>query len=139
MTAGEYRAHFALWALMAAPLMAGNDVRSMTAETRSILTNSDIIALDQDALGAQGARIRDDGDLEVWKKPLEDGSIAVGLLNRGASAHPMNVTWKELGLSPDAAHVRDLSANKDLGAMKDGYGVSVPSHECIVLRVKAGS
>ncbi len=139
MKPGEYRAHFGLWALMAAPLMAGNDVRSMSADTKAILTNKDIIALDQDPLGKQGTPIRDDGDLEVWAKPLEDGSVGVGLLNRGASAHTMKVTWKELGLSADAAQVRDLWEGKDLGAMKDGYSVTVPSHECAVLRVKAAS
>jgi alpha-galactosidase len=139
MTPAEYRAHFALWALMASPLMAGNDIRSMSPETRAILTNKEIIALDQDPLGKQGTRIRDDGDLEVWTKPLEDGSVAVGLLNRGGSAKEMRVTWKELGLPAGAAHVRDLWAGKDLGSQADGYGTSVPSHECVVLRVKAGA
>jgi alpha-galactosidase len=139
MTPAEYRAHFALWAFMAAPLMAGNDIRSMSAETKAILTNRDVIALDQDPLGKQGTRIKDDGDLEVWKKPLEDGSVAVGLLNRGASAQAMHVTWKELGLSGGDAQVRDLWAGKDLGSMKDGYSANVPSHECVVLRVKAGA
>ncbi|HSF99750.1 MAG TPA: alpha-galactosidase, partial [Vicinamibacterales bacterium] len=86
MTLVEYRAHFSMWAILAAPLMAGNDLRSMTPETRDILTNREVIAVDQDPLGRQGRKVRDDGDVEVWARELADGSRAVALLNRGEAA-----------------------------------------------------
>ncbi|MGH1559134.1 hypothetical protein ACRAWD_18525 [Caulobacter segnis] len=69
LTTTEYRSHFSLWALMAAPLIAGNDVANMDADTRDILLNKEVIAVNQDRLGVQGRRVRDDGDLEVWSKP----------------------------------------------------------------------
>ncbi len=87
MTPAESRAHFALWCLLSAPLIAGNDLRSMTPEIRDILTNRDIIALDQDPSGRQGVKVRDDGELEVWAKTLQGGDRAVALLNR-SDAHP---------------------------------------------------
>src|SRR5262249_6721291 len=82
MTNTEYRSHFSLWAIMAAPLMAGNDLRGMTPEIRDILTNKEVIAIDQDPLGRQGRRVAKDGDFEVYAKQLQDGSRAVMLLNR---------------------------------------------------------
>jgi len=84
MTTTEYRAHFSLWAMLAAPLIAGNDLRNMTPEIRDILTNKEVIAVDQDPLGRQGRRVWKGGDLEVWGKQLQDGGRAVALLNRGA-------------------------------------------------------
>jgi hypothetical protein len=98
MTAGEYRAHFGFWCLLASPLMAGNDLRSMTPETRDILTNKEVIAIDQDPLGAQGRKIRDDDDLEVWAKRLSGGAQAVILFNRGRDEQAIAVSWQEIGL-----------------------------------------
>ena len=83
LTDDENRAHFSLWALLNAPLIAGNDVRHMSKEVRTILTNTEVIAVDQDWGGRQGSKVRDDGDTEVWAKPMSDGSVAVILLNRG--------------------------------------------------------
>jgi alpha-galactosidase len=83
MTDTEYRSHFSLWCILAAPLMAGNDIRSMKPETRDILINKEAIAIDQDSMGIQGRRVHKDGDLEVWSKQLADGGRAVALLNRG--------------------------------------------------------
>jgi alpha-galactosidase len=97
MTATEYRSHFSLWAILAAPLMAGNDLRSMTPEIHDILTNKEVIAIDQDPLGRQGRRVAKDGDLEVWAKQMQDGSRAVVLLNRGASPQPVTVNWEQIG------------------------------------------
>ncbi len=79
----EYRSHFSLWAILAAPLIAGNDLRSMRPEIHDILTNKEVIAVDQDPLGRQGERVVKNGDSEVWSKQLTDGSRAVVLLNRG--------------------------------------------------------
>ena len=101
MSDTEYRAHFSLWALLNAPLIAGNDLRSMSAATREILTNRDVIAVDQDWGGRQGSRLKSDGGYDVWSKPMKDGGRAVVVLNRGDSAAPattITVALKELGL-----------------------------------------
>jgi len=135
LTTAESRAHFSLWAMIAAPLMAGNDLRSMTPEIRDILTNKDVIAIDQDPLGRQATRIRDDGEFEVWARPLAGGDWAVALLNRGKQAHDITVAWVELGLSASAApRVRDLWTKQDYGAVKTQFTASVPSHEVVLVR-----
>jgi alpha-galactosidase len=136
MSAGEYRAHFSLWALLAAPLMAGNDVRSMTPEIREILTNKEVIAVNQDALGREGRRVRKDGDLEVWSKVLSDGSRAVILLNRGSSESEIGVRWEEIGYpNHTPAKVRDLWAHKDAGQFTGSYKTTVASHGVVMVRV----
>src|SRR5260370_25392539 len=87
MTREEYRTRFSMWAMLAAPLLAGNDVANMTADTKEILLNKDVIAIDQDALGQQGRRVKKTGELEVWSKQLQDDGRAVALLNpRSATA-----------------------------------------------------
>jgi alpha-galactosidase len=137
MTATEYRAHFSLWALMAAPLMAGNDLRSMPSETHDILTNKEVIAVDQDPMGVQGHRVGKHGDLEVWSKQMHDGSRAVALLNRGSSESTIAVSWTELGYPESlTAAVRDLWAHKDLGKQTGTYSAAVPSHGVVMLLVK---
>lgn len=85
VTGTEGRAHFSLWSLLNAPLIAGNDLRTMSADTRTILTNTEVIAVNQDWGGRQGHKISDNGNLEVWRKPMSNGSVAVVLLNRGTS------------------------------------------------------
>jgi alpha-galactosidase len=135
MTAVEYRTHFSLWAMLAAPLIAGNDLRSMTPEIREILTNQDVIAVDQDKLGKEAQRLAKDGDTEVWSRPLEKGAYAVALFNRGADAAPVSVKWADLKVT-GKPHVRDLWEHKDVGATADGYTATVPSHGVVMLRVK---
>ena len=98
MTADEYRTHMSLWALLAAPLLAGNDLSKMTPETKSILMNKAVIAIDQDRLGAQGDRVSKDGDLEIWSKPLSGGGRAVGLFNRGTSEAGMSLKLSDVGV-----------------------------------------
>jgi alpha-galactosidase len=110
MTDVEYRTHMSLWAVLAAPLSAGNDLRQMSAATREILLNREVIAVDQDSAGHQGHRIAQSGDLEVWAKPLADGGQAAALFNRGAATATMTVHWIELGLG-GALTVRDLWAH----------------------------
>ncbi len=134
MTVTEYRSHFSLWCLLAAPLMAGNDLRSMSRDTAEILTNKEVIAVDQDPLGIQGTRVRDNGDTEVWMKPLSDGSKAVVLFNRGKKRTRIGVTGKEIGLTSQAK-VRDLWAHKELGTIRESYSASVPSHGLVMIRV----
>jgi len=135
MTVAEYRAHFSLWALMAAPLMAGNDVRSMSDDTKNILMNADVIAIDQDTLGRQGSRIRDDGDFEVWTKPLFDGGWAVILFNRSTSAHAIHASWSEIGLTKPPSQVRDLWTHQPVTPAVDGLTATVPSHDVLMVRV----
>ena len=135
MTTSEYRAHFSMWAMLAAPLMAGNDIRSMSDETKAILTNTDVIAIDQDPLGKQATRVRDDGDQEVWARPLADGGVAVALLNRGKAAADIHVSWTEAGAKGGASTLRDLWSHKDEPAKPDGYSATVPPHAVVMIRV----
>ncbi|PYV56957.1 MAG: alpha-galactosidase [Acidobacteria bacterium] len=137
MTTTEYRSHFSLWALMAAPLIAGNDLRSMTPEIHDILTNKEVIAIDQDPLGRQGRRVWKDGDLEIWSKQLQDGSRAVILLNRGASSHDITMTWEQIGYPAHlGATVRDLWAHKNLGKFAEKYSAAVESHGLVMVTVR---
>ena len=136
MTDGEYRAHFSLWAIMAAPLMAGNDVRAMSPATRDILTNAEVISVDQDSLGVQGMLVREGPpELQAWAKPLKDGARAVALLNRGDTAAKITARFDRLGLHTDSATVRDLWARADRGAFKREYAATVPAHGAAMVRV----
>jgi alpha-galactosidase len=134
MTDTEYRTHMSLWSMLAAPLIAGNDLRTMSDQTRAILTNKDVIAIDQDKLGAQGFRIRQDGDQEVWKKPLSDG-VAVGLFNRGEAPAKISVKWSEVGFNAPGPQVRDLWAHKNIDAPSE-YTAEVPAHGVVLLRLQ---
>jgi alpha-galactosidase len=135
MKTDEYKTHMSLWALLAAPLLAGNDLTTMSQETLAILTNPEVIAVDQDSLGVQGHRTRQEGPLEVWVKPLADGSKAVGLFNRGEDATQMSVRFRDIGVG-DSVSVRDLWAQKSLGTMKESYSAAVPRHGVVMIRVK---
>ncbi len=136
MTAAEYRSHFGFWCLLAAPLMAGNDLRQMAPEIKDILTNSEVIAVDQDPLGIQGHKLRGDRSGEVWEKRLDGGAHAVILFNRGQAPQQIAVSWQEIGLPYDAEPmVRDLWAKKDLGRVKGTFSATVPSHEVVMIKV----
>ena len=137
MTTNEYRAHMSLWCILNAPLIAGNDLRSMTPEIKQILTNQEVLAVNQDELGRQASRVWKEGDLEIWAKPMKDGSRAVLLLNRGTSETRITVPWTDLGY-PDhlTASIRDLWAHKDLGKFTGKFTAMVPSHDVVVLTVK---
>ena len=142
MTRDEYRAHFSLWAIMAAPLIAGNDVRTMrdstrvAATTRDILLNKDVIAVDQDSLGVQGMIYQNSPpELQVWMKPMADGSRAVVLLNRASVASVITVNWRTIGLKTKEARVRDLWAHTDSSSVADRFGATVPSHGVVMIRV----
>jgi len=132
MKRDEYRTHVALWALLAAPLLAGNDLRSMTPETKEMLTNAEVLAVDQDAKGEQGHRVWDEGPLEIWIKPLANGSHAVGLFNRGESSLKITVDFKMLGSAP-SLKLRDLWEHKDLGEVQGSYTADVPRHGVVLL------
>jgi alpha-galactosidase len=135
MTTTEYQTHMSLWCLLAAPLLAGNDLRSMTPEIAAVLMNKEAIAVDQDALGKQGGRVSKDGDLEVWAKPLADGSLAVGLFNRGAAAAKVTATWNGIGLAAGPHAVRDLWKHQDAGTAVDSYSAEVPPHGVVLVKV----
>jgi len=136
MTTDEYRAHFSLWAILAAPLLAGNDLRDMKPEIRDILTNKEVIAVNQDPLGRQGRRVRKDGDLEVWAKQMRDGSRSVVLLNRDVSEKEITVSWEDIGYpSHLSASVRDLWRAKDLGQRKEKFSASVAPHSVVMVHV----
>ena len=135
MTADEYRTHISLWALLAAPLLAGNDLSKMTPETKSILMNKAVIAIDQDKLGVQGDRVSQSGDLEVWSKPLGGGAVAVGLFNRGTSAAPMTLKLSDVGVK-HAVHVSSLWEGANPIVANDEVSVSVPAHGVVLLRIE---
>jgi alpha-galactosidase len=132
----EGRTQMTLWCLLAAPLLAGNDLTKMTKETLAILSNPEVIAVDQDPLGVPGHRVGQEGPLEVWMKPLADGSKAVGLFNRSESGLPIAVRFAAIGIG-HSARVRDLWAGKDLGTMAEKYTAQVPSHGAALIRIKA--
>jgi alpha-galactosidase len=136
MSADEYRAHFSLWAMMAAPLMAGNDVARMDAVARSILLNKDVIAVDQDALGQQGHRVARDGTSEVWIKPLSGGALALLLFNRGDSPATIRATADQLGSAVKrGARVRDLWAHRNLARWNGSFEATVAPHGVVMVRL----
>ncbi len=134
MTNDEYRLHFSLWSMIAAPLIAGNDLRIDNPEIKAILLNKEVIAVDQDPLGKGGARVAQDGGIEVWAKPLASGDYAVAIFNRGAAEAKGTAAWKDFGWSGKHA-VRDLWAHADRGEATDSFSATVPSHGVVMLRV----
>ena len=130
----EYLTHMSLWALLAAPLLAGNDLRSMSEETKQILLNPEVIAVDQDAKGEQGHRVWDEGPLEIWMKPLADGNVAVGMFNRGESELPITLDMNAIGMD-GTARLRDLWKHQDVATANGSYTATVPKHGVILLKV----
>jgi alpha-galactosidase len=137
MTDTEYRSHFSFWALLAAPLIAGNDLRNMRPEIKEILTNKEVIAVNQDPLGIQGNRVRKDGEKEVWVKQLKDGSRAVILFNRGASEDKVAFSWEDIGYPHHlSATVRDLWRHNESANVKGEFSASVASHGVVMVTVR---
>ena len=148
LTQSEDRAHFSMWAMLAAPLIAGNDLATMSKETLSVLGNREVIRVDQDPLGVQGFRYLVSGALEVWLKPLQGGDIAVAFLNRGASPVSVHFDWTKHYVKDDTSQrvmdfkkvsyvLRDLWAGKDLGSTETPLHGSLPSHEVWLFRLHA--
>ena len=135
MTDDEYRMHMSLWSILSAPLLAGNDLRDMSPSILAILTNREVIAIDQDKEGKQGHRVTKSGEQEVWAKPLSGGAQAVGLFNRGAEAAKVSVKWAEVGLESAPKAVRDLWTHSDVKVDGPAYSISVPMHGVVLLRV----
>ncbi|MGH9585639.1 MAG: glycoside hydrolase family 27 protein [Acidobacteriaceae bacterium] len=133
MNADQYRTQMSLWAILAAPLLAGNDLSKMDATTKSILLNKEVIAVDQDKLGIQGHRV---GPPQIWEKPLSGGAKAVGVFNyvTDDEAEPFTLYFKDVGFS-GPVHVRDLWAHKDLGVLNGSYTVTVPQGGVVMLKI----
>jgi len=136
MTDDEYRTQMSLWALVAAPLLAGNDIRHMSTAIRAILLNKEVIAIDQDRLGKQASPVRR-GQFEIWVKPLADGSVAVGVVNYGSEPAQAAILASDLNLGGPVTHARDLWAHKDLSFQRGRYAAMVPSHGTLLLKVSA--
>jgi alpha-galactosidase len=134
MSEEEYRTHMSLWVLLAAPLLAGNDLGKMTEADKGILLNTEAIGIDQDSRGAQGDRLHQSGDLEVWTKPLSGGRVAVGLFNRAWSSREISVDLAEIGFQ-DGAGLRDVWKHKDLGHTTGVFTDTVPGHGVTLLIV----
>jgi alpha-galactosidase len=136
MTDTEYRTHMSLWSMLAAPLIAGNDVREMSPSISAILLNREVIAIDQDAAGKQATRVSGSGDKEIWTRALAGGDTAVALFNRGKDAAPITAKWSDLGLKKSPSSARDLWAHADLTLNGASYAVEVPSHGTVLLRIR---
>ena len=132
----EQQSHFTLWCIMAAPLILGMDVREMSPAVKAIVTNPEVLAVDQDRLGRQGRVVRARDGQELLVKPLRDGSTAVVLFNRSPAGATMSFTLPEIGLAAySKARVRDLWEHADKGVMTNAYSVAVASHEAKMLKV----
>lgn len=135
LSLAESRAHFSLWCMLAAPLMAGNDVRKMSGEVRDILTNKEVIAIDQDPLGKQGYQFMKHPGKEIWVKQLSDGKWAVCFLNDSDSPLQIRLKWSHLWFLKGTYEVRDLWQKKDLGTTKDDFAGEIASHDVLLFRL----
>jgi alpha-galactosidase len=146
MTESEDRAHFSMWAMLAAPLIAGNDLRNMSAATARTLTNPEVVAIDQDRLGIQGFRYRAESGLEVWFKPLAGDSWAMCVLNRDGAPRRVRFDWRSEAVKDDFSgrstnfdstvyQIRDLWAGRDLGSTQEPLTADVPGHDVLMLRL----
>jgi alpha-galactosidase len=136
MTDEEYRTHMSLWALTAAPLIAGNDIRNMTPAIKEILMNHEVIAIDQDVLGKQAMPVKS-GDFETWIKPLADGSVAVGVVNLSAGESMATIRASEVLPDAEVKSARDLWAHANVRFRDGAYTARIPSHGVLLLRVTA--
>lgn len=146
MTASEDRAHFSMWCMLAAPLIAGNDLRNMTRQTISILTNKEVIAVDQDALGVEGYRYSQKDSVDTWIKPLKDG-LAICFLNRSLTPKTVEFKWADNPLKDDVSgmkvdfkttvyNIRDVWAKKTIGKTIDTLTQEIAPHDVVMLRLK---
>lgn len=143
MTENQYKAHFSLWCMLASPLMAGNDLRDMSESTKTILTNKEVIAVNQDILGKQGFKYLDYGDMEVWLKPLVNNEFAVCLLNRNIEQREITIDWQKFGIWEYGSKyeidknmaIKDLWKHKIIGDCMQTFTVVIPGHDVIMLKL----
>ena len=134
MSEDEYKTHMSLWAILAAPLLAGNDLRSMTPAILNILTNHEVIAVNQDRDGKQGTRVWKAADQEIWSRPLAGGAMAIAIFNRAAEPAKTTVRWADLGIT-GKGRLRDLWLHQDMAWPGSEYAVTIPPHGVVMLRV----
>jgi len=134
LTQDECKAHFAFWSLLAAPLFAGNDLRDMSDEIKEILMNEEAIAVNQDRAAKQGYKIRDEGDFEIWEKPLYDGDRALIFFNRSEEPMEVTVDWNELGVMGRYT-VRDLWKHEDIGSSQENIKTTLAPHSVLFVRL----
>jgi alpha-galactosidase len=146
MTGGEDRAHFSMWCMLAAPLMAGNDIATMSSETRGILTNAEAIRIDQDELGIQGFKYSVKDSIETWFKPLANGDWALTFLNRSRTTHKFSFDFKENVVADDLSgrsvdfknvtyKIRDVWAKKEIGTTQKVLVKGIPGHDVLMVRL----
>lgn len=143
MNPDEYKTHFSMWAMMAAPLMAGNDVRVMDELTKEILNNEDVIAVDQDLRGEQGRKFLDMGEHEIWAKPLSNGEVAVCFLNRSHQPWKLDYNWKkytmyfvrDVSVLRNVYNVYDLWKHKNIGKTDEMLKTEIPVHGVLMVRL----
>jgi alpha-galactosidase len=138
LSPAENRSHFSMWAMLAAPLLAGNDLPNMPPEVRAILTNKDVVAIDQDKLGREGTLAYSDGEVDVWTRHLSGGALAVAVLDAGPdryATHPFHLSLKKLGLhGPQKG--KDLWAGKEV-TLSDNMPIELASHDILLVRIAA--
>ncbi len=143
MTKDEYITHFSMWCMLAAPLMAGNDLRKIDEQTKTILTNKEVIAVDQDAKGEQARRFMDMGEKEIWAKPLANGELAVCFLNRTETPWNLDYNWHantiyyatDVNMSKKTYTVRDLWQHKNIGTTATHTKYKIPGHSVLMVRL----
>jgi alpha-galactosidase len=146
MTNTEDKTHFTMWSLLASPLIAGNDLRKMSKETLAILTNKEIIAVNQDKLGIQGFKYAEEDGIDVWVKPLADGNWAITFINRTDASKKINFDWKkqiikdadfnfETNFDTTIYKIKNLWKNKEAGNTKRPFVSDLASHDVIVLKL----
>ena len=137
LSLAENRSHFSMWAMLSAPLLAGNDLPHMKPEINAILTNRDVIALDQDPLGKQADRVYSEGEVDVWKKQLSGGAVAIAVLNAGSdrqSTHPFHLDTKKLGLR-GTVKGKDLWSGKEI-ELKDNMPIELNARDILLVRIE---
>jgi len=133
MSETEYKTHLSLWSMLAAPLLAGNDLRNMSPEILAILTNREVIAVDQDRLGTQGKQVWKSGDQEIWSRPLAGGAQAVAFFNRNAEPVKITVKWADIRIE-SKRRLRDLWLHQNVTWPGPEYSVTIPGHGVVMLR-----
>lgn len=134
MNDAEYQTHMSLWSILAAPLLAGNDLRNVSPSILAILTNREVIAIDQDKDGKQGRRVWKSGDQEIWVRDLAAGDHAIAVFNRAADSAAVTVKWSDLDMKTPS-HGRDLWTHKDVSLQGAQYVANAPAHGVVLLRV----
>lgn len=143
MNKEEYKTHFSMWCMLATPLMAGNDLRKMDADTKEILTNKEVIAVNQDKLGEQVRRFMDMGEKEIWAKPLANGELAICFLNRTENVWKLDYDWHkqtiyfadEVNIHKKEYKIRDLWKHQDIGTTKSHTQYEIAPHGVLMVRL----